>query len=268
MLEPEVDSWAVPSASVSASDFITGVIGPYRLGPSVRQTRFGEVIIALEAQRDVVVELDLYDGLADTVLSSPDGSVLLDVAHVVGVHHRHVAPIIASGFAEGVPYVVRAHRLGRTVEQLLEARSSIPLDVAASLLFCAAEAVAFLGEQGPSPGACAMGGVTASDVFVGFDGAIKLVGLGLKRARGDGDPIAADIAGLRSLAAALGAASGGGLMVDIADVHTAAGVARAVRRKHGSACAARRRLAATVMRRVFVEEIDADRAFFGLPTLQ
>lgn len=244
-------------------------MGPYRLGPSIRRTAFGEVIAAMQDERDDIVELDLYDALASTALATPQDSVLLDVAHVVGLQHRHVAPIIASGFAEGVPYVVRHLRLGRTLAQLLDCAERIEVPVAVACLFSVAEAAAFLIEQGPTPGSCAMGGLGAADVFVGYDGAIQLVGLGLKRARGNAlDPIAADMSALFSLARRLDAVSGAKLVSSIAGVTTAAELAKAVRKRDGTACASRRRLAAGALRHHFAAEIDGDRAFFGLPTLQ
>lgn len=262
------DEWAVPRGAVDEQSFNAGRIGPYRLGTRVRKTAFGEVVLAIHEGLDVLLELDLLDALARTPLTAPDGAVLADLAHVAPLKHRHLAITLGSGFEEGVPYVVRPHRLGRTLSQLTDTADPIPAAAAAAILYAAAEATAFLAQQGPAPGVCSMGGFDDRDLFLGFDGAIQLVGLGLRRARGPSpDPIEEDVRACFALARRLDARSGAGLAGTIAGAIDQSELTRAVRRKHGAAVAERHRHVASAMRAAFADAVREERALYNLPPI-
>jgi hypothetical protein len=267
--ELHVDDWSIPRAGVDEADFRSGSIGPYRLGPIVRRTAFGEVVLALPEQSGGVVELDLLDALAGTPLAGPNGELMADLALVSSLKHRHLVPISGAGLDDGIPYVVRPHRMGRTLRQLTESSSEISVELAAAALYAVAEACEFLAAQGPEEGACAMGGFDDRDVFLGFDGAIGLVGVGLRRARGGGDePRAKDLKSCFELARRLDDHAKAKLPSTVAGATSTRELTRALRRRFSDACAASAHHVGSALRRQFAAAIDRERAFFGLRTLQ
>lgn len=263
---PEEDGWSLSGVDESAFD--AGILGPYRLGPSARRTAWGEVILALPEGGAGVVEVDLLDALVSSPLSSPESGLMADIAAIAALRHKHLVPLVGAGVHEGVPYVVRPHRLGRTLAGLIDA-VDVPVEVGAVILFAVAEALVFLGDAGASPAACAMGGFDARDVYLGYDGTVGLVGLGLRRARGHVDDAPeADLAACFQLARALERGVEARLPSAIAGATDAREIARAIRRRYGSACAHAAVHVGATMRRAFAQELAEDRALFGLPPLQ
>jgi len=259
------DDWAVSAAELSEDAFRSGRVGPFLLGPSVRRTAFGEVIVGLHRESREVVEIDLYDALLGTPFASPESPLMSDLAQVSSLRHKHIASIVGAGFDEGVPYVVRPHRLGRTLAQLIDL-GPVPGDFAAVVAYSVADGLDFLAEQGEG---CAMGGLDARDVFLGYDGTVALVGLGLRRVRGlEGDPRQADLQGAFALARHLSRWSDAQLPAVIAGVSTTRELSRALRRRYSAACAALPRLVGSTLRRAFAQAIPDERAFFGLAPLQ
>ena len=265
------DDWAVGRGAVDEANFQAGRVGPYRLGKRVRKTAFGELVLAIDPRAESILEIDLLDALARTPLTAPDGLLMGDLAQAATIRHRHVAPIVGSGFEDGVPYVVRPHRLGRTLAELIErAGPGLEPDAAAAILYSVADALEGLAQEGPQPGACAMGGFDDRDVFLGFDGSTALTGVGLKQARPakDEDPVAADLTSAFALARLLDLAARAGLSSAIAGAQSAADLTRAVRRRFGPACAGRRRFVAAALRIAFEDALREERAYFGLAPLQ
>lgn len=156
-----------------------------------------------------------------------------------------------------VPYVARPFRLGRTLAQAIDRGPAGP-HVMPGILHCVADALAWLADQGPWPGACAMGGFDEQDVFLGFDGSIQLVGIGLGLVRGAVDPIEADCESLGRLLLRFGVSAGGA---------TCADVARSLRRAHRDACGERSLRLAAWLRSRFGEAIQHEREAFGLTTI-
>lgn len=263
------NEWALTRKGVDESRFQTGRIGPYRLGTRVRTTALGEVTLALHDHLEPVVELELFDALSHTSLVGPDGRLMADLAQVVGLRHERIAPMIGAGIEGGVPYVVRPHVLGRTLAELVEGADAFDSEFAAAILFAVSDVTHHLSVQGPQAGACSMGGFDARDVFLGFDGSVRMVGLGLKLARcPDDDSISADFLSCLELARHLDAFSEAGLSTSIADATSAFDIARTLRRRHGSVCAEQAAIVGATLRGVFGEAIQEERAFFGLATLQ
>lgn len=263
--EPEQDGWSL--TQVDASAFDAGTMGPYRLGPRARRTAWGEVILAMPEPGEVV-ELDLLDALVDSPLASSESGLMADVAAIAALRHRHLIPLVGAGVHEGVPYVVRPHRMGRTLAALLEV-TPIPVEVGAVILYAVSEALAFLTEAGPQPSACALGGFDARDVYLGYDGSIGLVGTGLRRVRGHvEDADAADLEACFALARQLERGVEARLPSAIAGAEGLAEITRALRRRYGSAIAHAATHVGSTMRRAFATELAEDRAFFGLPPLQ
>jgi hypothetical protein len=264
----EMSAWSTLAVPVDESKFVQGRIGPYRLGPLVRRTAFGEIVLALQDERLGVVELDVCASLAGTALTAHDGALMNDLAEVVGLQHRHIATIIGSGFDEGVPYIVRHHHLGVTLEQLLESKEEISPSLAVAVLHAAAEALEFLSRQGSKRGACSLGGFDARDVFLGYDGRILLVGLGLKSARVPTlAPTQADLQSCFELARQLDEASEARLTSAIAAGRSLKDLVRAARRRDPEACGDATRHVAAALRLRFADRIREERAFFGLSAL-
>lgn len=260
--------WSTLSAPVDESKFDQGRVGPYRLGPLLRRTAFGEVVLALQDERRGVVELDLCASLAGTDLTAPEGPLMTDLAEVVGLQHRHLATIIGSGFDEGVPYIVRQHHLGVTLEQVLAAGGELSTPFAVAVLHAVAEALEFLSRQGSKRGACSFGGFDARDVFLGYDGLILLVGLGLKSARRPAvSAVQADLQACFELARRLDSVSGARLTSAIAAARSLKDLVRAARRREPDACGDATRHVAAALRARFADRLREDRAFFGLSAL-
>jgi len=249
--------WSLRREQVDPTQFTRGHIGPYLLGPTVRATPMGEVIAALHGSFEEIVEIERYAALRD---SGPEPPVLADLAYVSLLRHRAIAPIIGAGMDGGAPYVVRPHRLGRTLADVLS-RGPIEAELSGAILQVVAEALAWLVEQGPARGSCAMGGVDESDVFLCFDGEVQLLGIGTKLARAPGrDPIEADLASLRELADRL----------EIRTIENAVSSEEAsvlLRRAHRAACGERAARIGAMMRTRFESAIHRERALYGLPLL-
>jgi serine/threonine protein kinase len=257
--------WRLLGSRVDASAFRRGLIGAYRMGPKVRHTQFGEVVLALHTNFDVVLELDLLDRARDTPLVNPDGLLLADLSHVLGLKHRHIAPTVGVGIDDGVPYVARPFRMGRTLAEVLSDDFSWSQDLAASVLYAVAEGLSFLEQQGPMPGVCVMGGFGAEDIYLRFDGGVELVGTGLRRLRGTTNPIEADAVSFRALVTQLATAVGRPFGVPEALSVPGAGVW--LRRHFREACGTRTLEIGRALRQNYRAMMLKERRFFGLPTL-
>jgi hypothetical protein len=260
------ESWAIRRASVDDDRFGPERVGPYRLGPLVRKTPFGEAVLGLADHGDQIVEIDFLHLLAGSPLAGPDGKLMADLTQVVGLQHRHLVPLVGTGFADGTPYLVRPHRPGRTWSEHAAQTPKVDPGAAAAIAFAVADAIEFLAAQGSQPGACAMGGFDGRDVLLAFDGSVALIGLGLKQARGAHDALAADQGSLAAFLEKLDSASGLDLAATAAAAPEAA--ARAIRRRHAESCGHSRALVGRSLRRAFDDAIREARAFFGLPSLQ
>lgn len=259
--------------NVDPERFAAGQVGPYRLGKTIRITAFGEVILGLPSDLENLVEIELFDSLKDTPLVAPESPFMQDLAAVATIEHRHVRRLLGSGFADGVPYVVRPYRLGRTLAQfgdrIVREKNMLDPSTAAGILFAVVDACDFLAEQGEAAGVCSMGGFDARDVFLSFDGSIHLVGLGLKRARllADESPIQADLKSCFALARYLDELSKGQLTSCVAAARSTAELKKALGKRFGEACANRHRLVGMNLRETFADAVVEERAFFQLPTL-
>lgn len=233
--------------------------GPYLLGPEVRSTARGVVHLATHPDHDPLLELEHYTELADAVRDDPDGRLMLDLALVSTIEHRHVAAMAGVGLLDDAPYVVRPHVPGRALDEVLQ-RGPLEPETALGVLYAVAEALGYLAEEGPQPGACSMGGLDPDDVLLGFGGAILLVGTGLSRVRKDeaGD----DGPALARFAAQL---------IDPADLPepglAPAVWARALRKSFPEACGRRAERVARGLRARFAESIDSERENLGLPPI-
>jgi hypothetical protein len=252
--------WVLKREQVDPRQFTCGRVGSYLLGPTIRSTVLGEVMVALHSSYDHVVELERYAALRDTVLAGPDCALMTDVAHASGLRHRHIAPIVGAGVENGAPYVVRPHRLGRTLGEVA-ARAPIDPELSGAILHAVAEGIAWLAEQGPARGSCSMGGFDEADIYLGFDGEVQLVGVGTKLARSPGrDPIEADVEALLELLERL-------KVRGIPTVDSAEEAAIELRRAYRATCGERSSRIGALLRSRFEEDIQRERALFGLALL-
>ena len=144
------DDWAVSAAELSEDAFRSGRVGPFLLGPSVRRTAFGEVIVGLHRESREVVEIDLYDALLGTPFASPESPLMSDLAQVSSLRHKHIASIVGAGFDEGVPWVrwtVRGPRTALVVEPASELVFEATEPGAYYVTYEVGQKLAFLGES-------------------------------------------------------------------------------------------------------------------------
>lgn len=255
--------WIPSRHGVDRADFSQGQLGPYQLGRSVRTTQVGEVVLALHDSDPHIVELELLDPLR---LTTFEPKLLHDVNHVMGLRHRHICTVLGAGVHDSLIYLAREHRLGRPLDQVMDLAPG-DMDVAVGVAYSVAEVLVYLADEGPHPGACAFGGFDARDVILGFDGAVGMVGLGLKSLRQPDDP-RADLNGLVDLMRALDRWVGGGLEALVDPLQGGLPeLTRRLRTTYREACGLRREHLGAFLRSLFSDSIRNERAFFGLDTL-
>ncbi|MGF1508962.1 MAG: hypothetical protein ACFB9M_05605 [Myxococcota bacterium] len=256
------NEWRLDRGAVDANAF-SGRLGPYRIGRSVRTTASGEVVLALHDQDPRIVELELLDPIR---VQEQDRPVLEQVNHMLGVDHRHVAQILGAGIVDNVIYVARIHRLGRTLAQTMVGELG-QKELGPAIAYAVADALQFLAEAGPRPGACALGGFDSRDVMLGFDGSITLVGAGLQALRDAQAPLQADRSSLVHFILELDRWLG----TEIAPMVPANGapgaLAVALRKTHRDACGQGRASLGAFLRSAFADSLREERAFFGMSTL-
>lgn len=254
--------WNLLREAVDVDDYPFGLMGPYRIGHQVQATRHGERRLAIMEDEPRVVELEW---LAQDQVGCREEAVLKSINPNLGLAHRHLAPLLGAGVHEGIIYLARPYRLGRSLARVMEETEG-QAELAPGILYALAEVVAFLAETGPQPGSCSAGGFDAQDVGLGFDGVLWLRS-GTQALRVDDAPAEADHASLVALAERLRGWSGwtgrglrAGEAID--------GWTRDLRQAHREACGDRRTLLGAYLRRHYASAIRAERARFGLSTIQ
>ena len=74
-----------------------GRIGGYQLGPPRRDTRFGRVLPAVHEHFKSLVEIELLERLPQAAMHDLEGAFMLQLAHALGLEHRHVAKVAHGG---------------------------------------------------------------------------------------------------------------------------------------------------------------------------
>ncbi len=260
-----VIGWVPSRHALDPHAFDCGRVGPYALGPEVRAGPFGPIHIALCRHFDPVLEIEFVE--AEPLHPRGAGApalaphVLESLNHCVGLRHPHVSALLGAGLDEGVPYMLRAHGLGRSLADVFECGLAPPPDVATGILYGVAEGLGFLAESGPRPGACALGGLRREAILLGWDGSVRLLGAGLS-VLGDERPDA-DLRGLLALARAL-ESDLGAVVEGAADIGE---VARRLRKGRREACAERQPRIGAWLRQEDADACAAYRRFFALDTL-
>lgn len=257
------NEWSLLRDRVDREAFSRGRLGPYQLGESLRMTAAGQVVVALHASDPRVAELEILDPVR---MARVEHAILEDVNQSIGLDHRHLAQVLGGGIADGLVYVARTHRLGRTLDEVIASASAPSFEVGPGVVYSAVEAIRFLSEQGPAPGACSLGGFDPRDVLLGYDGSITLLSLGLRGLREVDRSAEADVESAHELVSNLEAWLGRPL-VAVDDQPAPAELLRRVRRAHGELVAHRRTHVGAFLRDQFPERIRSERAFYGLATL-
>ncbi len=113
-----------------------------------------------------------------------------------------------------------------------------------------------------------MGGFDTRDIFLGFDGSIFMVGLGLRRVRSpDDDPIVSDLCSCFDLAEHLDSLLKTDLTQTIAGAASTAQMVRALRRRYRDTLAFEVEGVGRLLRMGYEDAIQEERHFFGLTTL-
>lgn len=256
------NEWALLRERVDRDAFERGRLGPYRLGEPVRLTDEGQVVLAVHDTDPRVAELEILDPVR---LAQVQHAILEDVNQSIGLDHRHLVQVLGGGIAEGLVYVARVHRLGRTLAEAV-ATSDDDEYASAGIAYSAVEAVHYLLEQGPARGACNLGGFDARDVLLSYDGSVLLLPLGLRGLRDTDRAAAADVDASRALIRTLEDWTGRPL-ADVDDEPETSELLRRLRRAHGDHIADRRNRVGALLREAFPDRIRSERAFFGLATL-
>lgn len=179
-------NWTPTIDRIDTRAFQMGRIGGYQLGPPRRDTRFGRVLPAVHEHFKSLVEIELLERLPQAAMHDLEGAFMLQLAHALGLEHRHVATIIGAGLYEGVAYVVQPLILGQTFAALAERAPDEATGVLPLVMHAVVQAAEFLLEAGPLPAACALGGFDARDILLGYDGSVYVTGYGMARFRSEG----------------------------------------------------------------------------------
>jgi len=257
------NEWAPTRERVDREAFSRGRLGPYRLGESLRKTASGQVVVALHDADPRVVELEILDPVK---LAHVEHAILEDVNQAIGLDHRHLAQVLGGGVAEGLVYVARTHRLGRTLAEVMDAAPQVEVAVGPGVVYSVVEAVRYLAEQGPGPGACSLGGFDAGDVLLGYDGGITVLSVGLRGLRQADRAVEADVESSHALVTTVECWSGR-TITDVDDAPELSSLLRRIRRAHPDCVADRRHRVGALLRHAFPERIRSERAFYGLSTL-
>ena len=137
------------------------------------------------------------------------------------------------------------------------------------LNFVTATVLDFLEQSSPFPGACAMGGLRAENLYLSYDGQISLIGLGYKSLRSsEVTAKKTDLSHLVGLAEQLDLEGKYQYAALLGSSNTLSEAVLRLRKLMPDACAGIQGRVAAMFRSHFAGDLQKDRAFFGLPTLQ
>jgi hypothetical protein len=242
--------------------------GIYCYGPKLRTHSCGEVSLALDMHRALVVEIDRLAVSTNMATQNGELPLMKDLALVSNVRHRHLPETLGAGVSEQTPFLVRPFRLGKTLTEVLQGQA-LDEAVAYGLLFVLTDLIAFLDEQSPFAGAFSFGGLQSSDIHLAYDGSIRILGLGYKSLKPAAHaPQRMDRLSLVSFATQLDIKGKHGLSLSMFEEESPQWVARRLRKQKPQWCARVRELLAGMFRTGFSQDIQKDRAFYGLQTLQ
>ncbi|MEL7368835.1 MAG: hypothetical protein AAFN74_07990 [Myxococcota bacterium] len=251
-------------------------LGPLALGPPKWSNSTGQTHLALTETDEEILLVDRMILASDH--SEFDVNAMMDnLRHVMGLEHRHIMTIIGAGIDDEIPYVVRRFRLGRPLADVI-ATGQIDGSLAVALLYPIAEALVFLADAGPQPGVCSVGDFDARDVWIGFDGGVWLMGQGAADLRklsrpssfegaSNDEPLVRDLEAFKRLAKTIGRVAKRAVEEVLLPVEDLSAAQVALRRFDREACGRRPTLIGTWMRRHFSDEIQNERAAFGLQPL-
>jgi len=238
--------------------------GDYVYGPKLRSHKDGDTFLALSVDEMHVVEIDRY--CVPSQDFHRESELLKNLSMASQVRHRNLPEVLALGIAEEFPFVVRPLMVGRDLAYALpklNAASRI------SILFRVFRVIDFLEKQSPFPGAYQFGYFEKCNIYLSFSGRILITGLGSQSLRNhDEKGHLADRQALLDLAQTL-AVDLKTYKKQILDPRKDLEICiRHISSLNPEWCARTEECLSKFLRAEFLEEIQDDRAFYGLHTLQ
>ena len=238
--------------------------GEYVYGPKLRSHKDGDTFLALSVHDMHVVEIDRYR--VPPYDFQREAELLKNLSMASQVRHRNLPDVLALGIADEFPFVVRPLIVGRDLAYTLQKLTSASR---ISILFRVFRVIDFLEKQSPFPGAYQFGYFEPCNIHLSFSGRILITGLGSQSLRNHQEQgHLADRQALLDLAEFL-SIDLKGYKKQILDPQK--GLETCIRHISSLSpewCARTEENLSAFLRVEFLEEIQDDRAFYGLHTLQ
>ena len=211
-----------------------------------------------------VVEIDRYH-LAPYDFAR-QSELLKDLSMVSQLRHRNLPKVLALGIADEFPFVVRPLIVGRDLNYTLGKLSSA---CRVSILYRVFRVIDFLEKQSPFPGAYQFGSFGPGNIHLSFSGRIIMTGLGSQslRASSAQGPLC-DRRALLNLAEILDVCLKTYKNQVLEPSEDLDPCMRSLAKIQPEWCARTEENLSAFLRTQFLDEIQDDRAFYGLHTLQ
>ena len=280
-LETMEDSWTIDPRKLDLSLFISkegehakGVLpysaedqfteGAYAYGPKLRTHPHGDTFLALSMQDMRVVEIDRYH--LPPYDFQQQTELLKNLSMASQVKHRNLPEILALGIKDEFPFMVRPLIVGRDLNYMLP---KLPQPSRVAILYRVFRLVDYLEKESPFPGAYQFGECNLQSIHLSFSGRVLVTGLGSQSqpSEPNRDPFA-DRRALRDLTEQLDVSLKAYTDQVLTGVQGLEASLRELSRMNPEGCARTEESLSAYFRTAFLEEIQEDRAFYGLHTLQ
>ncbi|MEE2901384.1 MAG: hypothetical protein VYC39_03605 [Myxococcota bacterium] len=238
--------------------------GEYVYGPKLRSHKDGDTFLALFVDEMNVVEIDRYS--VPPYDFQREAELLKNLSMASQVRHRNLPDVLALGIADEFPFVVRPLIVGRDLAYALP-KLTAPSRI--SILFRVFRLIDFLEKQSPFPGAYQFGYFEPCNIHLSFSGRILITGLGSQSLRNHHEKaLLADRQALMDLAEILSINLKTHKKRILEPGEDLRACIRHISALNPEWCARTEENLSVFLRAEFLEEIQDDRAFYGLHTLQ